>query len=343
MTDQVRILGVGALATPGHEAAQSTPPLPPGMNARKARRLCRQSRLALYAADLAWSRAGLTGQDGALLVALTHGSTSFLRDFHDYLFDHGPEAASPNAFAGGVAGAPLAAISARLGLTLGGATLVGYEACGLELLNLAARRVSSGDTPACLAGACEEYSDLVHHVYAARGWYPDLPPPHLPYPRQAGDAPSGLGMAEGAAFAALAPADGPAPAALHLLYEPLDDPASALGEVDLILSGASGGPQDRAELTLLQALLHAPAPSPALAFAKPAHGEAFAVGPLLALELAWRILLEGEAVPKYPLHPSLPSRAGARAGKPRKVMLLAADRHGGAQAATLHAGTAPGR
>lgn len=343
MADRVFILGVGAVVTPGEEAAGGKVPLPPGMNARKARRLCRQSRLALFAADQAWRQAELMSQDGALFVALTHGSTSFLRDFHDYLFDHGPEAASPNAFAGGVAGAPLATISAHLGLTQGGTTLVGYEACGLELLNLAARKVSSGAYSRCLVGACEEYSGLVRDVYAARGWYPAVTPPHLPYPRQADEAPSGLGMAEGAAFAVLTPADGPPPTAPHLLYEPLDHALNAADRVDLVLSGASGGPQDRAELTLLEALLDRPGEMPALAFAKPTHGETFAVGPMLALELAWRILLDGEPIPPFPLHPSLRDRAEPLDRRPDKIMLVAADRGGQVQAGTLRAGTSSRR
>ena len=327
---EVQILGVGATATPGAEAATHKPPLPPGMNARKARRLCRQTCLSLYASDLAWTRAGLeSGDEAALLVGLTHGSTSFLKDFHDYLFDHGPEAASPNAFAGGVAGAPLATNSARLGLTLGGTTLVGYEACGLDLLNLAARKVLAGEAPRCLAGACEEFSPLVRDVYAAGGWYPEeAPPAHLPCPRQPADPPGGMPMAEAAAFAVLATEAG---STGGLLYQPLDDPLEATGEVDLILSCASGGPQDRQELGCLHQLLQGAANRPSIAFPKAATGETFAVGPLLALDLAWRILREGAAVPEYSLHPSLAPRVGPP-GEISRVMLLATDREGQAEA-----------
>ena len=143
---EVYIRGLGTLnrIPAGPDAGPGDIPLPRGLKPRKARRLCTQSRLALYAADRAWGEAGFDGEPGAVLVAMTHGSTSFLQEFHDYLLDHGPQAASPNAFAGGVAGAPLAAISTHLGLTLGGTTLVGHEASGLELLNMAARLVASG-------------------------------------------------------------------------------------------------------------------------------------------------------------------------------------------------------
>ena len=332
MSGAVRILGVGALTIPGARAAESKPPLPPGMNARKARRLCRQSVLALYAADLAWTRAGLDpGEQAALLVGLTHGSTSFLKDFHDYLFEHGPEGASPNAFSGGVAGAPLATISARLDLTLGGATLVGYEACGLDLLNLGARKILRSQAPRCLAGACEEFSPLVRDVYAADGWFSGEAPPHLPCPRESGDPPGGLPMAEGAAFAVLAPAD---ETSGGLLYQPLDHPGDAVGDVDLILSCASGGLQDRHELQTLSTLLDAAPEKPALAFCKPAVGETFAVGPLLALDLAWRILLEGVPVPEYAVHPSLAGRVSAPE-EVRRVMILAADREGQVEAGII--------
>lgn len=326
---QVRLLGMGALSpAPGEK-----PPLPPGMNARKARRLCRQSRLALYAADLAWRQAGLDGQNGELYVGLTHGSTSFLQDFHDYLFDHGPEAASPNAFAGGVAGAPLATISAHLGLTLGGSTLVGYEACGLEVLNLAARRVIRGETPACLAGACEERSDLVRDVYTARGWYPGAPPPHLPFPRESKGPPAGLAMAEGSAFFALGP-ETPGPG---IRYQPVDDPRAVREPLDMVISGAGGGPQDPHELDLLEAVLTGQDQQPLVRFSKPALGETFAVGGLLSVQLACQHL-QGLGTPKpYPLHPRLLplSRAEPPSQHVRRVLVMAADRAG-----AVHAGLA---
>lgn len=332
MADRVLIRGLGALCSvrpkPGEPAAKI--PLPRGMNSRQARRLCRQSKLALGAADRAWEEAGLDGQDAHLLLALTHGSTSFLNEFHDYLVEYGPEAASPNAFAGGVANAPLAAISAHLGLTLGGATLVGYEACGLEALNMAARRVASAEAPRCLVGACEEFSPLVQEVYAGAGWYPDRAPPHLPCPRLPGDGGPGLAMAEGAAFLALEPDDREP----GVRYRPLDDPRAFSGEVDIVISGAGGGPQDHHELELLQRLLANLPGKPALLFAKAALGETFAVGSLLSVDLAVRLLRGEDLPPAHPLHPRLAPLAG-EPRQPSRVLIVAADRTGAVQAGLL--------
>ena len=239
-----------------------------------------------------------------------------------------------------MAGAPLAAISSLLGLTMGGTTLVGYESCGLELLNSAARLLASGrGADRCLVGACEEHSSLVESLYTSAGWYPDQAPPYLPYPQGDGEVHAGFAMAEGSVFLALSPASQEP----GVRYEPVEDPSSFEGEVDLVISGAGGGPQDRHELELLHDLLKRLPRPPSLLFSKPICGEAFAVGPLLSVALGRSVLLGGDAPPPFPLHPRLAYMAepGPLPRPVKRVLIITADRTGTVEAGLLSCEPSP--
>jgi 3-oxoacyl-[acyl-carrier-protein] synthase II len=310
-------------------------PVPAGRSNRELRRMARQTKLALYAADQALACAGLHGQNGGLYVGLTHGSTSLLQEFHDYLFEYGPQMASPNAFSNGVTNAPLGAISKLYGLTLGGGTLVGYETCGLEVLHVAADALYHTNIPFCCAGATEEYSLLVDDAYTRINWFTDSHPAHLPFiPDETGTG-GGLPVSEGSVFFTLSPCD----QVSHVndkkrcLFTPVDYLSDAALEADVIISGASGGPADRFELKALQTIQAHRQRTAYILFSTCFFGELFSVGPLLSAAMAWDMLVNRTTYPGFPLHPSL---SQGPVIDPQSVLVLSADRSGAVSAGLFH-------
>jgi hypothetical protein len=316
------------------ETADIAPP--EGMTAREQRRQARLTRLALYAADQAARQAGARGQNAGIYMGLTHGTATFLKEFHDYLFDYGPEMASPNAFSNGVTNAPLGAISMHQKLTQGGATLVDIETCGLTVLNHAATKVLDGTHDLCYAGAAEEYSPLVEEVYLKLGWYHGGVPPHLPCALEPGSG-YGFGVSEGSVVCVLGPESRNANSGLR--YTPVDALDALPARPDLVLSCAGGGPSDMFELESLEALAASiGSPVPVL-FSKPLVGETFAVGPMLSMAIAWDILTGRVAYPSYPLHPSLVNRFATTydPGEIKSVLILSRSRDAGLAAGLLEA------
>jgi 3-oxoacyl-(acyl-carrier-protein) synthase len=340
MDQSVSILGLG-LITPavsdvaalaaacrgGSVAPRQVVGVPPplGMSLRDQRRQAHLTRLALYAADRATDMAGCRGRNAGIYVGLTHSTCAFLKEFLDYLYDYGPEMASPNAFSNGLANAPLGAVSLHHKLTQGGATMVGIEPCGMEVLCHAASKVLDRTHDLCYAGATEEYSALVDAVYRRVGWYGGERPPHLPA-RGSAERSEGFGVSEGSVFFVLGPARNDS----ACLFTPVDDPASFEGTVDLIVSGAGGGPHDGQELAALQQLLPRLGRTVPLVFTKPFFGETFAVGPLLSAAVAWDILINGAAYPLYSVNPALAelTRPGYDPAAVRSVLVVAAGRDG---------------
>jgi 3-oxoacyl-(acyl-carrier-protein) synthase len=322
-------------AAGGARTEIETIPLPSGVKSQDARRMARLTRMALYAADSAWMRAGFSGRDGSVFVGLTHGSTSYFQEFHDYLFDYGPEMAGPNAFSNGVTNAPLGTVSKHLGLTAGGCTLAGLENCGLEALTYGIDTIARGESALCCVGAAEEYSPLVESHYRELGWYPGAVPAHLPHPLSSGAAVQGVGVSEGSVFLALsAPGLGDA---ARCRVTPVDNLGRLDLDVDLVISGAGGGPQDVCEAEALRSVLGRAKRPPALLFTKPFFGETFAVGSLLSVAVAWDIVTNGTA---YPLHPASDDlRASVAAtvdfARVNSVLVLAAARDGQVSAVTV--------
>jgi len=345
MRNSVALLGIGII-TPrgcGVECLRTVPegavpaeatdiPPPEGMTARDQRRQARLTRLALYAADGAAAQAGVRGRDAGVYMGLTHGTATFLKEFHDYLFDYGPEMASPNAFSNGVTNAPLGAISLQMKLTDGGATLVGIETCGLEVLNHAAGKVLDGTHGLCFAGAAEEYSTIVDDVYGRLGWYRGEETPYLPCPYEEGSR-RGCGLSEGSVVCVLGPAD----SADGLGYTPVRDLRSLPARTDLVISGAGGGPQDTYELEALRRLAQSIGRPVPILFSKKHCGETFAVGGLLSLAIAWDILRNRAAYPAAELHPALagPCPGAFDPAAVRSVLVLSCSREGGFAAGLL--------
>ncbi len=294
------------IKTPVNKTIETIPP-PQNMNSRQLRRMARLSCLALYAADKAVSTAALNGRNGKLYIGLTHGSTSLLQEFHDFLFEYGPQMASPNAFSNGVTNAPLGAVSKLLDLTAGGGTFVGYENCGMEILHFAASAILEKDIDFCCVGASEEYSSLVEDVYKKLSWYNGKGPAKLPLPINSTSANDSFILSEGSLFFSVRNAESAKEnsGTGYCYFTPVDDPKTFDQDVDLIISGAGGGPQDSCELEALSQLLSRQKNPPALLFSKCFFGETFALSPLLSSAIAWDILVNKSTYPFYPVHDSL--------------------------------------
>jgi hypothetical protein len=347
MKTAVSIRGVGCILPGIHDAAQlckaccKTPgtlpvavdniPAPEGIRSSDLRRMARLTRLALYAANTAAIHAGVKGQNGGIFLAVTHGSTSLLQEFHNFLFDYGPQMASPNAFSNGVNNAPLAAISAYLGLTRGGLTLVGYENCGINSLNEAARGVSRGTYNICYAGGAEEYSALVQEVYRDRGWYGGHT--HSTHQAESGIT-TECRIAEGSVFFVVSQDNATSPSCL---YEPVMDLTAIPGEIDLVISGAGSGPQDKFEIEALKTIMARQKKTPAVIFPKCVFGEMFSPGSLLGTLIGWDILINRTKYPVMALPSMSPSLYHGTyfPEKVQRVLVVAAGRQGEISAGVL--------
>ncbi len=310
-------------------------PPPPEMNSRELRRMAPLTRLALYATGRLFLDLKLSRGNCGLYIGLTHGTTSLLMEFHDYLFDFGPAMVSPNAFSNGVTNAPLGAVSKYLGLTQGGGTLVGYENCGLITLNQAAFSIANGIYDTCCAGAAEEYSPLVEEAYKKILWYDDNDknPDHLPFPqnKSAPDRKSFTLSEAGVFFTLTKPGNVPNKSDKnYCLYSPVDDLNNFNEEVDLIISGAGAGPQDEYELETLSLILSRQKLPTGILFSKPFFGETFAAGPLLSSAIAWDILINQKFYPSFTLHDKLKNKAGNISDftDVKRILVIAASRDG---------------
>ncbi len=282
---------------------------PDDMKAGELRRMSRLTRMALYASDRSFKVSGLNRSDGAVFVGLTHGTTSFLKEFHDYLFDFGPEMVSPNAFSNGVTNASLGAISKHLGMTLGGITLIGYENCGMEILHLGANSVIDNIYDICCAGAAEEYSPLVDNTYKRLRWFTGDNPDKLPY---LNDTPGlkrkAFKLSEGSVFFTFVSQKRITEISHqkeYCYFYPVDDLNVFNEEIDLIISGAGGGPQDRCELEAIKQVLSFQEEPVGVLFTKCFFGETFAAGPLLSSAVAWDILVNQAEYPFFPVNDKL--------------------------------------
>lgn len=310
-------------------------PPPSEMNARELRRMAPLTKLALYATDKLFRESTINRDSCGLYIGLTHGTTSLLKEFHDYLFDYGPSMVSPNAFSNGVTNAPLGAVSKYNGLTQGGGTLVGYENCGLLTLNQAAFSIVNGIYECCCAGAAEEYSQLVEEAYKKIEWYDDNveKPEYLPYPQNnSASHRKALNLSEAGVFFNLTkPENVPDKSDNnYCFYCPIDDLDSFNEEVDIIISGAGAGPQDEYELKALSLILPRLDLPTGILFSKPFFGETFAPGSLLSSAIAWDILINKKNFPSFPLHAQLKEGTAniSEIIDIKRILVIAASRDG---------------
>jgi len=346
MPETVGITGVGLIMPSGTGIDALRQSLPQSSNAARlvasvpaiegiakndVRRMSKLTRYTIFAAHQALKASASPSDKTGLFVSLTHGSTALLAEFHDYLFDYGPEMASPNTFSNGVTNAPLASVSSFLKVKDGGTTFLGYEDAGSEMLNYCARSIYDGEYEACCAGASEEFSDIVNGAYAQCGWYSIQPPPFLPFPMNGGDGKTGFGVSEGSAFLKLESVERIASTGAVPLcfYTPVDIESVDLG-VDVVISGAGAGPQDSYELDFLKHFgENVRGKMPALVFPKPLYGESFALGSMLANCMAIDMVANGILFPSFAAHPDVKEYFGSkRSEPPQEVLVVSCARNG---------------
>jgi hypothetical protein len=315
-------------AQPGQvRLVQQVPPIE-GIAKNDMRRMSKLTRFTLFAARRALLSAAVQPSGTGLFVGLTHGPTSHLVEFHDYLFDYGPDMASPNSFSNGVTNAPLSSVSAFLKLTTGGTTILGYENNGLDVLNYCGQSLADSEYGACLAGSSEEYSDVVHGAYRACGWFGEKAPTFLPCPRDNSPGP-GLGISEGSAFAVLEPLSRNGARKPLCCFSPVNL-EQYQGGADIVISGAGAGMQDLFELGLLERIARKnKGKKPALLFSRPLFGETFGLGAMLSCLMACDIVANNAAYPPFPINPALKGSFDAQQhGPSQSVLVVAAGRNG---------------
>jgi hypothetical protein len=335
--------GIDALRQPvqqppnGARLVTSVPAIE-GIAKNDVRRMSKLTRYTIFAAHQALTASACPLDRMGLFVSLTHGSTSLLAEFHDYLFDYGPDMASPNTFSNGVTNAPLASVSSFLKVKDGGTTFLGFEDAGSDMLNYCAQSISDGEYDACCAGASEEFSEIVNGAYGQCGWYSNQPPPHLPFPMYGGDGKTGFGVTEGSAFFVLespqlAVARGTKPLCN---YTPVNIESGA-PDADVVVCGAAAGPQDRFELDALKRLGKSMrGKKPALVFSKPSIGESFALGSILSNFIAIDMIANGALYPSFALHPHLEEHFTPEMKTPvPKVLVVSCARNGQVSAGML--------
>lgn len=297
-------------------------PLPQGQNARELRRLSKLVKLTASAADQALAMSGADRTTMAAGVALTHGSTSFLAEFHDLLFEFGADSASPAAFSNGVTNAPLSTISTLYKLTSGGITFTGLESSGIELLNQAADSVNSNEYTSYLAGSAEEFSPVAEKIYQANGWYNGITPPYLPSCQY--DT-FGFPLSEGSAFVVFEKLTESNRSRALAAFTALES-CNADAQFDLILSGASGGPQDCFELETIKKNLKSGGKD--IAFTSSLFGNCFALNGVLSVILACKCIQEHKnIVPNVHLHPSIAAQR-VQCDYVRNVLVTSSSRDG---------------
>jgi 3-oxoacyl-(acyl-carrier-protein) synthase len=275
-------------------------PLPEGQNSRELRRLSKLARMAVGAADQALCMSKKSTGSMGTGVALSHGSTSYLSEFHDLLFNYGPDNASPSAFSNGITNSPLSTISTMYKLTSGGVTYTGLESTGIDMLSYGAEAVVCNEYDSFLAGAAEEYSPLVEHIYSQIGWYKGSCPGFLPWEEctTAGDS-----ISEGSAFLVFEPLTDDSCSRAFALYKPVSIPLQQI-KPDLIISCAGGGPQDLYENNLLKRILTAECSD--VVFTSSVFGNCFALSGVFSAVLACAcIRSKSNIVPRVLYNPDI--------------------------------------
>jgi 3-oxoacyl-(acyl-carrier-protein) synthase len=302
-----------------------------GVARNDLRRMSKLTRYTIFAAHQAMTACASPIDKAGLFVGLTHGSTSLLAEFHDYLFDYGPDMASPNTFSNGVTNAPLSSVSAFLKVKDGGTTFLGHEDGGSDLLNYCCHSITDGDYQACCAGATEEFSEIVNGAYGQCGWYSLQQPPHLPFPMKNGDGKTGFGVSEGSGFVILESVDrvtcrGAKPLCY---YTPVNIESEEM-DADVVVSGAGAGPQDSYELDTLKLLgKRIRGKKPALLFSKPMLGESFALGSMLSSCMAIDMITNAAPYPSFAFHPEIKEYFSAETIVPaQKVLVVSCARNG---------------
>ena len=306
----------------GVEVAARVPPdlsLEPWLSRREARRMSPPSRFAVAAGRMALGAAGLPVGPGAgadppdpdlgVVLATAYGASSFTQGMLDQAIDEEPDAMSPYLFMESVANA--AAGQAAIHCRAGGPneTLCQREAGPPAAVGRGAALVAAGRARRVLAGAVEEITPLLLSVLDRFGALSARPRPfdrrrdgflaaegstlllleREDDARARGAEPLAAVRARGGAFDPTAPRNdwgrgGAAVAAA--IARGLAREGLGPGDVDAVVSGASGARRgDRFEADLLRELFGPAGPPPVLApkGVTGEYGGAYLAAALLAL------------------------------------------------------------
>jgi 3-oxoacyl-[acyl-carrier-protein] synthase II len=298
--------------------------VPPGelagwLSPAEARRMSPPSKLAVAAARMALRCSGAPCESAqvetAVVIATAFGPSTNTETLLKQILDEGPEAASPSLFMESVANAPAAQIAIALKARGASLTVCGREAGPLLALGTGAAEIAAGRAGRVLAGAVDEMTPLLHALLDRFGALArpgeDAEERARPFDRRRDGFLAGEGgtvvvlesadslearggralarvLARGSAFDPTAPASGWGHghrALARSLRRVLERAGLTPGDVDLVVSGASGAREgDRLEAEVLRAVWEG-APLPPIAAPKAVTGE-YGSGHLAAAVLA---------------------------------------------------------
>ncbi|MFL6261308.1 MAG: beta-ketoacyl synthase N-terminal-like domain-containing protein [Thermoanaerobaculia bacterium] len=298
--------------------------MPPGelagwLSPGEARRMSPPSKLAVAAARMALRCFGTPceGDEGgtAVVIATAFGPSTNTETLLKQILDEGPEAASPSLFMESVANAPAAQIAIALKARGASLTVCEREAGPLIALGTGATEIAAGRAGRVLAGAVDEMTPLLHALLDRFGALArsgeDGEELARPFDRRRNGFLAGEGgtvvvlesaaglearggralarvLARGSAFDPTAPPSGWGRGHRVLarsLRRTLDRAGLKPGDIDLVVSGASGSREgDRLEAEVLRAVWEE-TPLPPVAAPKAVTGE-YGGGHLAAAVLA---------------------------------------------------------
>jgi 3-oxoacyl-[acyl-carrier-protein] synthase II len=298
--------------------------MPPGelagwLSPGEARRMSPPSKLAVAAARMALRCAGdsCEGDEAgtAVVLAAAFGPSTNTEALLKQILDEGPEAASPSLFMESVANAPAAQIAIALKARGASLTVCQREAGPLIALGTGAAEIAAGRAGRVLAGSVDEMTPLLHALLDRFGALArengDDEEMARPFDRRRNGFLAGEGgtvvvlesaaslaarggralarvLARGSAFDPTAPPSGWGrghKALARGLRRALERAGLTPGDVDLVVSGASGAREgDRLETEVLRAAWEG-APLPPVAAPKAVTGE-YGGGHLAAAVLA---------------------------------------------------------
>ena len=288
--------------------------LAPWLSPKAARRMSDMSQFGVATAHMGLHDAGLVGMDGersAITVSTAFGPSGFTELLARQILEKGGKAASPFLFTDCVANAAAGQIAIDLGSRGPNTTICAREAGPLLAIGHAANDINLGRVDRSLAGSIDEMKALTHAILDR---FRALARPHCDgeLPRPFDRRRAGILAAEGATLLVLEAASAARARGARILarvgghahaFDPTAGRASfghgasalaatlqqqlgpRLGEVDVVVSGASGARRgDALEAEVLRtALPHRP---PVLV-PKAVHGE-YGGGTLAAAMLALR-------------------------------------------------------
>lgn len=278
------------------------------LNDRRLRRAAEISKFASAAIRLALEDAGIdpgawVSREAGLVTAVTHGAIRFTVEFHESLIKEGPASASPMVFSDSVLNAPAGNASIAFNIRGAAHTVIGDLGAGMLSVSTAIKTMRYSGLKVCLAGAAEEFEDVVTGVYSRLGL---LSPEGSGAMRPFSTGHNGFISGEGACFLVLeekasalerkARIYGEIAYAKTPLTAARPSDVNGTGET-IIFSGANGTRADEKEGATLERLFDGRAARPYICCIKPLIGESFAASSMMQVAAAAISIQKGVAPP----------------------------------------------